>query len=436
MNLVKASVAVVGLDIPADSKRGLKMESKIKDISLAPQGNKKIEWVKEKMAVLNKIKDEYIEDKPLKGKVVSICLHLEAKTAYMAIVLSELGADVYITGSNPLSTQDDVAAALSEYGVTVYSWRGETAEEYDDTLNKILEVEPNLIIDDGGDLVSKIHNEYPELINNIIGGAEETTTGIIRLKSLDNNNKLNFPMMSVNDAQAKYLFDNRYGTGQSVWESIMRNTNMVVAGKDVVIAGYGWCGKGVARRATGLGARVIVTEVDPFKALEAKMDGFRVMPMDKAAEIGDIFISVTGCKDVITKSHYYVMKDGAILANAGHFNVEINVNDLKKVADDVKEVRDNIKSYDIGDKTLYLLAEGRLVNLAAGDGHPVEIMDMSFGLQVLSLLYLAENDLLPGLYKVPDHIDKKVANYRLEAEGINIDKLNYEQKQYLETWKI
>lgn len=412
------------------------MESKVNDLSLAPEGNKKIKWVKEKMAVLNKIKDEYIEEKPFKGKVVSICLHLEAKTAYMAIVLSELGADVYITGSNPLSTQDDVAAALTEYGVTVYSWRGETTEEYDRTLNKILEVEPDLIIDDGGDLVSKIHNEKPELINNIIGGAEETTTGIIRLKSLDNNNKLDFPMMSVNDAQAKYLFDNRYGTGQSVWESIMRNTNMVVAGKDVVIAGYGWCGKGVARRADGLGARVIVTEVDPFKALEAKMDGHRVMPMNEAAKLGDIFISVTGCKDVINKNHFSSMKDGAILANAGHFNVEINVEDLKETADSVKEVRENVEGYKLGDKTLYLLAEGRLVNLAAGDGHPVEIMDMSFGLQVLSLLYLTENDLVPGLYKVPQNIDRKVANYRLKAEDIEIDKLNTEQKQYLETWKI
>jgi adenosylhomocysteinase len=412
------------------------MENKVKDLSLAPEGNKKIKWVKEKMAVLNKIKNEYIEDKPLKGKVVSICLHLEAKTAYMAIVLSELGADVYITGSNPLSTQDDVAAALTEYGVTVYSWRGETTEEYDNSLNEILNVEPDLIIDDGGDLVSKIHNERPELINNIIGGAEETTTGIVRLKSLDNNNKLNFPMMSVNDAQAKFLFDNRYGTGQSVWESIMRNTNMVVAGKDVVIAGYGWCGKGVARRADGLGAKVIVTEVDPFKALEAKMDGHRVMPMDEAAKLGDIFVSVTGCKDVINKKHFASMKDGAILANAGHFNVEINVEDLREKADKVKEVRENVQGYQLGDKTLYLLAEGRLVNLAAGDGHPVEIMDMSFGLQVLSLLYLTENDLLPGLYKVPKHIDKKVANYRLKAEGIEIDKLNTEQKQYLETWKV
>src|SRR6056297_140198 len=412
------------------------MESKVKDFSLAPDGKKKIDWVKEKMTVLNKIKEEYKEDQPLSGKTVSICLHLEAKTAYMAVVLSELGADVYITGSNPLSTQDDVAAALSEHEVTVYSWRGETKEEYEESLNKILEVEPDLIIDDGGDLVSKIHNEKPELINKIIGGAEETTTGIIRLKSLDNNNLLKFPMMSVNDAQAKYLFDNRYGTGQSVWDGIMRTTNMVVAGKDVVIAGYGWCGKGVARRAKGLGARVIVTEVDPFKALEAKMDGFRVMPMNKAAKTGDIFITVTGCKDVINKEHFKLMKNGAILANAGHFNVEINVEELKEIADEIKEARENIEGYKIGDKTLYLLAEGRLVNLAAGDGHPVEIMDMSFGLQVLSLLYLTENDLIPGLYKVPDHIDKKVAKYRLKAEGTKIDTLSAEQKQYLENWKI
>ncbi|HMA58972.1 MAG TPA: adenosylhomocysteinase [Halanaerobiales bacterium] len=412
------------------------MESNVKDLSLAPAGKKKINWVKEKMTVLNKIKEEYKEDQPLKGKTVSICLHLEAKTAYMAVTLSELGADVYITGSNPLSTQDDVAAALTEYGVTVYSWRGETKEEYDESLNKILEVEPDLIIDDGGDLVSKIHNERPDLINKIIGGAEETTTGIIRLRSLDNNNLLKFPMMSVNDAQAKYLFDNRYGTGQSVWDGIMRTTNMVVAGKDVVIAGYGWCGKGVARRAKGLGARVIVTEVDPFKAIEAKMDGFRVMPMNKAAKTGDIFITVTGCKDVINKEHFKLMKNGAILANAGHFNVEINVEELKEMADEIKEARENIEGYKIGDKTLYLLAEGRLVNLAAGDGHPVEIMDMSFGLQVLSLLYLSENDLRPGLYKVPDHIDKKVAKYRLKAEGTKIDSLSPEQKQYLENWQI
>lgn len=412
------------------------MESKVKDLSLAPAGKKKINWVQEKMTVLNKIKEEYKEEQPLKGKTVSICLHLEAKTAYMAAILKELGAEVYITGSNPLSTQDDVAAALTEYGVTVYSWRGETKEEYDESLNKILEAEPDLIIDDGGDLVSKIHNEKPELINKLIGGAEETTTGIIRLKSLDNNNLLKFPMMSVNDAQAKYLFDNRYGTGQSVWDGIMRTTNMVVAGKDVVIAGYGWCGKGVARRAKGLGARVIVTEIDPFKGIEAKMDGYRVMPMKEAAQIGDIFITVTGCKDVINKEHFKLMKNGAILSNAGHFNVEINVKELKEMADVIKEARENIAGYQIGDKTLYLLAEGRLVNLAAGDGHPVEIMDMSFALQVLSLLYLTENDLMPGLYKVPEHIDEKVAKYWLKAEGTKIDSLSFEQKQYLENWQI
>ncbi len=412
------------------------MESKVKDLSLAPEGKRKIDWIKDKMVVLNKIKEEYIEDKPLAGKTVSICLHLEAKTAYMAIILNELGADVYITGSNPLSTQDDVAAALTEYGVTVYSWHGETKEEYDKSLNKILEVEPDLIIDDGGDLVSKIHDEKPELINKIIGGAEETTTGVLRLKSLDNKNLLKFPMMSVNDAQAKYLFDNRYGTGQSVWDAIMRNTNLVVAGKDIVVAGYGWCGKGVAKRAEGLGGKVIVTEVDPFKAIEAKMDGYRVMKMKEAAKIGDIFITLTGCKNVINKDHFKVMKNGAILANAGHFNVEVNVSDLEKIADKKENVRDNIDAYLVGDKTLYLLAEGRLVNLAAGDGHPAEIMDMSFGLQVLSLLYLIENDLLPGLYKVPEKIDKRVAQYRLNADKIEIDKLSSDQKEYLDNWKV
>jgi adenosylhomocysteinase len=412
------------------------MESKVKDLSLAPEGKRKINWIKDKMVVLNKIKEEYIEDKPLAGKTVSICLHLEAKTAYMAIILNELGADVYITGSNPLSTQDDVAAALTEYGVTVYSWHGETKEEYDKSLNKILEVEPDLIIDDGGDLVSKIHDEKPELINKIIGGAEETTTGVLRLKSLDNKNLLKFPMMSVNDAQAKFLFDNRYGTGQSVWDAIMRNTNLVVAGKDIVVAGYGWCGKGVAKRAEGLGGKVIVTEVDPFKAIEAKMDGYRVMKMKEAAKIGDIFITLTGCKNVINKEHFKLMKDGAILANAGHFNVEVNVSDLEEIAEKKENVRDNIDAYIIGDKKLYLLAEGRLVNLAAGDGHPAEIMDMSFGLQVLSLLYLIENDLLPGLYKVPEKIDKRVAQYRLNADKIEIDKLSSEQKEYLDNWKV
>jgi len=412
------------------------MESKVKDLSLAPEGKRKINWIKDKMVVLNKIKEEYIEDKPLAGKTVSICLHLEAKTAYMAIILNELGADVYITGSNPLSTQDDVAAALTEYGVTVYSWHGETKEEYDKSLNKILEVEPDLIIDDGGDLVSKIHDEKLELINKIIGGAEETTTGVIRLKSLDNKNLLKFPMMSVNDAQAKFLFDNRYGTGQSVWDAIMRNTNLVVAGKDIVVAGYGWCGKGVAKRAEGLGGKVIVTEVDPFKAIEAKMDGYRVMKMKEAAKIGDIFITLTGCKNVINKDHFKVMKNGAILANAGHFNVEVNVSDLENIADKKENVRDNIDAYLVGDKTLYLLAEGRLVNLAAGDGHPAEIMDMSFGLQVLSLLYLIENDLLPGLYKVPEKIDKRVAQYRLNADKIEIDKLSSDQKEYLDNWKV
>ncbi|MDZ7672302.1 MAG: adenosylhomocysteinase [Halanaerobiales bacterium] len=412
------------------------MESKVKDLSLAPEGKRKINWIKDKMVVLNKIKAEYKDDKPFEGKTVSICLHLEAKTAYMAIILNELGADVYITGSNPLSTQDDVAAALTEYGVTVYSWHGETKKEYEESLDKILEVDPDLIIDDGGDLVSKIHDEKPELINKLIGGAEETTTGVIRLKALDNKNLLKFPMMSVNDAQAKFLFDNRYGTGQSVWDAIMRNTNLVVAGKDIVVAGYGWCGKGVAKRAEGLGGRVIVTEVDPFKALEAKMDGYRVMTMREAAKIGDIFITLTGCKNVINQEHFKLMKDGAILANAGHFNVEVNVSELEEISDSKEDVRDNIEGYKIGDKTLYLLAEGRLVNLAAGDGHPAEIMDMSFGLQVLSLLYLTENDLLPGLYKVPERIDKKVAQYRLEADGIEIDKLTSEQKQYLENWKV
>lgn len=411
-------------------------ESSLKHPELAGEGKKKIDWVADKMDILNEIKKEYEADAPFKGMNVAICLHLEAKTAYMAKVIKDLGARVAICGSNPLSTQDDVAAGLAEYGVEVHSWYGATEEEYDENINKVLDIKPHLLIDDGGDLVEKIHAERRELIDGIIGGAEETTTGVHRLRAREKEGKLNFPMIAVNDAYCKYLFDNRYGTGQSVWDGIMRTTNLVIAGKTVVVVGYGWCGKGVAMRAKGLGARVIICDVDPIKASEAWMDGFEVMPVQEAAKKGDIFITVTGCKDAIREEHFQVMKDGAILANAGHFDVEISKPGLSKLAVKVEEVRDNIKKFQLADgRKLYLLADGRLVNLAAGDGHPVEIMDMSFGLQISALLYLNENRGLENrVYNVPREIDEKVARLKLKSLGITIDELSPEQKDYLASW--
>ncbi|MDI3548895.1 MAG: adenosylhomocysteinase [Halanaerobiales bacterium] len=411
-------------------------ESSLKHPELAGEGKKKIDWVADKMDILNEIKKEYEADAPFKGMNVAICLHLEAKMAYMAKVIKDLGARVAICGSNPLSTQDDVAAGLAEYGVEVHSWYGATEEEYDENINKVLDIKPHLLIDDGGDLVEKIHAERRELIDGIIGGAEETTTGVHRLRAREKEGKLNFPMIAVNDAYCKYLFDNRYGTGQSVWDGIMRTTNLVIAGKTVVVVGYGWCGKGVAMRAKGLGARVIICDVDPIKASEAWMDGFEVMPVQEAAKKGDIFITVTGCKDAIREEHFQVMKDGVILANAGHFDVEISKPGLSKLAVKVEEVRDNIKKFQLADgRKLYLLADGRLVNLAAGDGHPVEIMDMSFGLQVSALLYLNENRGLENrVYNVPREIDEKVARLKLKSLGITIDELSPEQKDYLASW--
>ena len=413
-------------------------KNSLKKPELAEKGIKKIEWAAEYMDILREIKTRYMDRKPLAGNSVGICLHLEAKTAYMAKVLSDLGAKVTICGSNPLSTQDDVAAGLAELGVEVHSWYGASTEEYNMFIDKTLENDPDLLIDDGGDLVERIHTDYREKLDNIIGGSEETTTGVHRLRAMEEEGKLAFPMIAVNDAMCKYLFDNRYGTGQSVWDGIVRTTNLVVAGKTVVVIGYGWCGKGVARRAKGLGARVIICEVDPIKACEAWMDGFRVMPMKKAAVQGDIFVTVTGCKDVITSDHFSLMKDGAVLANAGHFDVEISKDDLNEVAEEVQEVRKNIKKYVLKeDRNIYLLAEGRLVNLAAADGHPVEIMDMSFALQVSSLIYLTENGgkLSAGVHEVPDKIDWEVAEIKLKSLGLEIDSLTEEQKKYLESWQ-
>ena len=413
-------------------------KSEIKDPSLWESGELKISWVRNHMPLLEGLEKEFGESKPFKGLKVALSVHLEAKTAHLCEVLAEGGAEMYITGSNPLSTQDDVAAALVHEGLNVFAVHGASPEEYENGIRKVIEAGPNIIIDDGGDLVNMIHENYPQLIPDVIGGCEETTTGILRLQAMDREKKLLFPMMLVNDAACKHFFDNRYGTGQSVWDGIDRTTNLIVAGKDVVVAGYGWCGKGVAMRAKGLGARVIVTEVDPIKAMEAVMDGFRVMSMTEAAGIGDIFVTVTGCEDVITDKHFELMKDGAILCNAGHFDCEVSVSQLRDLAIDERPARQNIQEYVLpSGKKLYLLAEGRLVNLAAGDGHPAEIMDMSFAIQALSAKYLADNrnclSKTPGamLYKVPEEIDRNVAIRKLATWGVTIDTLTEKQRIYL-----
>ena len=411
------------------------MNSMIKDIALAPTGHQKIAWVKEHMPLLNILNERYAEKKIFDGLNMVVTIHLEAKTAYLAQSLKNCGANVIVTGSNPLSTQDDVAAALADSGITVFATHACSQEEYDLYLSKALDTKPSLIIDDGGDLVNMLHSTRRELIPNLIGGSEETTTGVHRLKALNEAGKLAFPMIAVNDAYCKYLFDNRYGTGQSSWDGIMRTTNLAVAGKTVVVAGYGWCGKGVAMRAKGLGANVIVTEIDPIKGIEAVFDGFRVMPMREAAKYGDFFVTVTGCKDVITKEHFPLMKDGAVLANAGHFDVEINVKDLEAMTvEPAYEVRKNITTYTMPNgKKINLLGEGRLVNLACGDGHPVEVMDLSFAMQFLAMKYLLEHkgELQNNLYVLPEELNTEIAALKLEAMGAGIDTLTPEQYAYL-----
>ncbi|MEK4359133.1 adenosylhomocysteinase [Paenibacillus sp. FSL M7-1455] len=409
----------------------------VKDMSLAPEGHLKIDWASAHMPVLNQIRKQFEAEQPFKGLKVTIALHLEAKTAYLAKVVQAGGAEVTITGSNPLSTQDDVCAALVEDGVTVLAKYNPDPDEYKSFFIRALETKPDLIIDDGGDLVTILHSERPDLLATIRGGAEETTTGIIRLKALEKEGLLKLPMVAVNDGYCKYLFDNRYGTGQSVWDAINRTTNLVVAGKTAVVVGYGWCGKGVAMRAKGLGAKVIVTEVDPIRAVEAHMDGFEVMPMIEAAKHGDFFVTVTGNRDVIAGEHFDVMKDGAILCNAGHFDVEVNKVDMASRAASIRTVRRNIEEYELKDgRKLYLLAEGRLVNLGAGDGHPAEIMDMTFSLQAMSLKYVNDNYKTIGskVLNVPLEIDQQVARYKLESLGIGIDALTKEQIAYLDSW--
>lgn len=413
-------------------------KSEIRDSRLAGEGKKKIAWVKNNMPILNSIEAEFLVSKPFTGLRIALSIHLEAKTAYLCHVLAAGGAEMFITGSNPLSTQDDVAAALAEAGMNVYAWHGATAEEYELHLRKTVESGPNIVIDDGGDLVNLIHTEYPQLIPGIIGGCEETTTGILRLLAMDKAQVLKFPMVLVNNAQCKHLFDNRYGTGQSVWDGINRTTNLVVASKTVVVAGYGWCGKGVAMRAKGFGANVIITEIDPVKAIEALMDGFAVMEMKQAAPLGDIFVTVTGCKDVIGEEDFRLMKDGAILCNAGHFNVEINMDRLEQIAEEIEEKRKNITGYRLGDKWIHVLAEGRLVNLAAGDGHPAEIMDMSFAIQALCAQYLTTNrkEITAMTIDVPEVIDSEVARRKLSSMKVSIDVLTEAQEAYLDGWKV
>lgn len=411
------------------------MKSIIKDIKLAPSGRDKIEWVKNNMPILAEIEKDFVKNKTFTGKHMLVSVHIEAKTARFIQLLAASGATVVACGCNPLSTQDDVAAALSETpGVTIFAKYGITEDEYNEYIDKALETKPEIIVDDGGDIVNRIHTRHKDLIPNILGGCEETTTGIIRLKAMTESGELKFPMFAVNDAYCKYLFDNRYGTGQSVWNGINRTTNLIVAGKYTVIAGYGWCGKGCAMRAKALGAKVIVCEIDPIKAIEAIMDGFDVMPMSEAAKLGDIFVTVTGCENVITEEHFKCMKNGVILANAGHFDVEINLSQLGGLAKEKKVSRENITTYILDDgRRINVLAEGRLVNLAAGDGHPAEIMDMSFAVQALSAKYLLENagKLENKLYSVPESIDKKIAGIKLSSMGIEIDTLTVEQKAYL-----
>jgi adenosylhomocysteinase len=413
--------------------------NEIRDIALAPSGRQKIEWVRNNMPLLRGLEAEYSASKPFLGMRVSLSVHLEAKTAYLCEVLAAAGADMSVTGSNVLSTQDDVAAGLAATGMKVFAYHNATAEEYGRHIEMALAHKPHIIIDDGGDLVGLLHGKRTDLAENVFGGCEETTTGIIRLKAMEREGVLKFPMVAVNDADCKHLFDNRYGTGQSVWDSIMHNTNLIIASKTVVVAGYGWCSRGIAMRAAALGASVIVTEIDPVKALEARMDGFSVMPMAEAAPLGDIFVTATGCSHTITTEHALSMKDGAILCNAGHFNVEIDMGGLEKIASEKTESRQNIMGYRLPNgRRIHVIAEGRLVNIAASNGHPAEIMDMSFAVQFLSALYILRNhDKLENrVIDVSDEIDDLVARRALAAYGVKIDALTAEQEKYLNSWVI
>ena len=410
----------------------------IKDPSLAEAGRQRIEWAYREMPVIKLIRQRFSTEKPLKDIRISGCLHITTETANLALTLKEGGANLILCASNPLSTQDDVAAALVDDGIPVSAIKGEDDATYYKHINTALDNEPQLTVDDGADLVTTLHSKRSNLISNVLGGTEETTTGVIRLRSLDKAGKLQYPIIAVNDAQTKYLFDNRYGTGQSTIDGITRATNILWAGKKVVICGYGWCGHGIALRAKGLGAQVIITEVEPVRALEAVMDGFQVMPLIDAATIGDIFITISGDKNVIDQVHLQLMKDGAIMANSGHFNVEINIPALESMAQNKRQIRPFVDEYTLGDgRHLYLLGEGRLINLAAAEGHPASVMDMSFANQALCLEYIVKNKerLEPKVYPVPEEINKRVARLKLQSMGINIDTLTSEQEKYLTSWE-
>ena len=410
----------------------------VKDMALAESGRRKIQWVRDFMPALAQIEARFEKEQPFRGLRVAVSVHLEAKTANLGYVLSKGGAQVSLTGSNPLSTQDDVAAGLASLGVETFGIHGASAEEYEAHLIETLKCRPHIVIDDGGDLIDLLGGKCKAYAGDLIGGCEETTTGILRLKAREKDGILPCPMVAVNDAKAKHYYDNKYGTGQSVWDGIMHTTNLVVAGKTVVVAGYGWCGKGVAMRAAGMGANVIVTEVDPFKALDATMNGFRVMTMDQAAPLGDVFVTVTGCKDVIVGRHFQAMKHNALLANAGHFDCEVNVAALRELAESSQLRRENIVGYTLPNgKTLNVLAEGRLVNLAAGNGHPAEIMDMSFAVQALAAEWLTkQTGLEKKVYAVPDTIDDEIGRAKLAALGLSIDHLTEDQEKYLTSWSV
>jgi len=413
-------------------------EFQVKDKTLAPQGHLQIEWASAHMPVLTQIKNRFSKEKPLKGLTLGACLHVTKETAVLVDALIAGGAKVALCGSNPLSTQDDVAAALAEKGVHVFAWRGQTTEEYYRCIDKVLDYKPTITLDDGADLVGTLHSKRPGALASVKGGTEETTTGVVRLRAMDNAGSLKYAIIAVNDAYTKYLFDNRYGTGQSTIDGILRATSVLLAGKNFVVCGYGWCSRGIAMRAQGLGANVIVTEVIPTKALEAAMNGLRVMPIAEAAMIGDIFVTATGDINVIRKEHMQKMKDGAIIANSGHFNVEISLKDLEGLSTAKKTMRPNLEEYILKNgKKLYLLAEGRLVNLAAAEGHPSEVMDMSFANQALCVEHMAKTAKMPPkVYTVPKDIDETVAELKLKAMGIRIDELTPEQRKYLSTWEM
>ncbi|MEM5871407.1 MAG: adenosylhomocysteinase [Candidatus Aenigmatarchaeota archaeon] len=412
--------------------------SKVKDLNLAKEGEAKISWAEDHMPVLMEIRKRFEKEKPLKNLTIACCLHVTKETAVLVKTLKAGGANVFLCGSNPLSTQDDVAATLVKNGINVFAWKGVNKDEYYWCIERVLDSKPNITMDDGGDLVTTIHEKRKDLIPNIIGGTEETTTGVIRFRAMEKDGVLKYPIIAVNDAYTKHLFDNRYGTGQSTIDGILRATSVLISGKNFVVIGYGWCGRGIAMRAKGMGANVIISEVNPIKALEAVMDGFCVMPLSEASKVGDIFVTATGCKDVIRKEHMEKMKSGALLANAGHFDVEINKKDLESLTKTKRKLRENVEEHVLKNgKKIYLLAEGRLVNLTAAEGHPSEVMDMSFANQALAAEYLLKNKgkLEAKVYKVPEEIDNYIAELKLKTMGIKIDELTKEQIKYLSDWK-